>query len=370
MSIVSNNIKYLRRLNGLTQEQFARRIGIKRSLLGAYEEARANPNLDNLMAIARAFNTTVDHLLKNDLRRLRETPDLSIPLDRLEPIGTAAPLPRELPEAPEPRQPELRQPEPKPLAAILDKFYHSPEPARMVEPAPEPRRGDLIPDYKSVTRGPVGPEPIRLVAQRIVPRPVSGRNSIPFVVTNYQAPPPPAFNNTYENSSAPAARPVAEDLHPQTSIQLVRLSQAGEYQQRYQHLDFLNRLPSFQMPLLPPGHYRAFETGDEFVFPGALLVGQFVRNWFEIADGKLYMLLIQHQGLVCRRVFNQVKLKGALLLASDQSAIPSREVPIRDVLEVWEVKAFMSQQLPEPPPSLDRVRSLVNELNFELERIK
>ena len=48
MSIVSNNIKYLRRLNGLTQEQFARRIGIKRSLLGAYEEARANPNLENL----------------------------------------------------------------------------------------------------------------------------------------------------------------------------------------------------------------------------------------------------------------------------------------------------------------------------------
>jgi transcriptional regulator with XRE-family HTH domain len=48
MSIVSNNIKYLRRLNGLTQEQFARKIAIKRSLLGAYEEARANPNLTNL----------------------------------------------------------------------------------------------------------------------------------------------------------------------------------------------------------------------------------------------------------------------------------------------------------------------------------
>lgn len=44
MSTVSENIRYLRKLKGYTQEQFAERIGIKRSLLGAYEEARANPN--------------------------------------------------------------------------------------------------------------------------------------------------------------------------------------------------------------------------------------------------------------------------------------------------------------------------------------
>ena len=78
MSIVSNNIKYLRRLNGLTQEQFARRIGIKRSLLGAYEEARANPNLENLKTIAQVFGTSVDSLIKTDIRKIRETPGISL----------------------------------------------------------------------------------------------------------------------------------------------------------------------------------------------------------------------------------------------------------------------------------------------------
>ncbi|RYF61870.1 MAG: XRE family transcriptional regulator, partial [Cytophagaceae bacterium] len=63
MTLVSNNIKYLRKLNGLTQEQFSQRIGIKRSLLGAYEEARANPNWNTLITIAKLFNTSVDQLL-------------------------------------------------------------------------------------------------------------------------------------------------------------------------------------------------------------------------------------------------------------------------------------------------------------------
>ena len=80
MTLVSDNIRYLRKLNGLTQEQFSRKINIKRSLLGAYEEGRANPNGQNIQAIAKAFNTTVELLTRQDLRKLRETPNLSIPL--------------------------------------------------------------------------------------------------------------------------------------------------------------------------------------------------------------------------------------------------------------------------------------------------
>ncbi|RYF46906.1 MAG: XRE family transcriptional regulator, partial [Cytophagaceae bacterium] len=68
MTLVSDNIRYLRKLNGLTQEQFSRKINIKRSLLGAYEEGRANPNGQNIQAIAKAFNTTVELLTRQDLR--------------------------------------------------------------------------------------------------------------------------------------------------------------------------------------------------------------------------------------------------------------------------------------------------------------
>jgi transcriptional regulator with XRE-family HTH domain len=45
MKKISANIKFLRKNKGLTQEQFATEIGIKRSMVGAYEEDRASPKL-------------------------------------------------------------------------------------------------------------------------------------------------------------------------------------------------------------------------------------------------------------------------------------------------------------------------------------
>ena len=37
MSQAGQNLKYLRKLRGWTQEEFAVKLGIKRSLIGAYE---------------------------------------------------------------------------------------------------------------------------------------------------------------------------------------------------------------------------------------------------------------------------------------------------------------------------------------------
>ncbi|MBC7450111.1 MAG: LexA family transcriptional regulator [Cytophagales bacterium] len=67
MSLISENIKYFRKQLGLTQEQLAQRIGIKRSLLGAYEEGRAEPGLETLTILSRMFNTSVDVLISETL---------------------------------------------------------------------------------------------------------------------------------------------------------------------------------------------------------------------------------------------------------------------------------------------------------------
>jgi len=67
MSLISNNLKFLRKKAGLTQEQMADQIGIKRSLLGAYEEGRADPRISNLLKFSEIFNLTVDQLIGADL---------------------------------------------------------------------------------------------------------------------------------------------------------------------------------------------------------------------------------------------------------------------------------------------------------------
>ncbi|MEJ0102700.1 MAG: helix-turn-helix transcriptional regulator [Bacteroidota bacterium] len=38
MAIANKNLKYLRKLRGWTQEEFAQKLRIKRSLVGAYEK--------------------------------------------------------------------------------------------------------------------------------------------------------------------------------------------------------------------------------------------------------------------------------------------------------------------------------------------
>jgi hypothetical protein len=50
--------------------------------------------------------------------------------------------------------------------------------------------------------------------------------------------------------------------------------------------------------------------------------------------------------------------------------IADREASLHDVLEVWEVKAFISLQLPNPSPALDRIGQLVDELQNEINRSK
>ncbi len=316
MTLVANNIKYLRRMNGLTQEQFARKIGIKRSLLGAYEEGRANPNLDNLMNIAKIFGTTVDNLLKNDIRRLRE--------------NQGVPIPQPAPQLQLKDEPDA----PKPLSSIIDKYYRQPIAHTAASPV-QPR---------SATP-PVAHAPD-------MSQPGLFRQPVP------EAPPPP---------------PVQTIPAKQTGgMEWVSRQTAGEYLTSYAYPDFLKQLPQMALPGLPPGKYRAFQTENDFPVEEASVVGAYVNNWYDIRDGQHYLVVVHKQGVLYRRLYNQVKIKGSLLLVSDLPGISSLEVPIKDVLEIWECRAFVGFKMPEPRPSvpLDGLSILVQEMQRELDRLK
>lgn len=67
MSVANKNLKYLRKLRGWTQDEFSAKLNIKRSLLGAYEEERAEPRIEVLETICDMFKLTLDELLRKDL---------------------------------------------------------------------------------------------------------------------------------------------------------------------------------------------------------------------------------------------------------------------------------------------------------------
>jgi transcriptional regulator with XRE-family HTH domain len=322
MSIVSNNIKYLRRLNGLTQEQFARRIGIKRSLLGAYEEARANPNLENLKTIAQVFGTSVDSLIKTDIRKIRETPGISLSqsttgiIEQIVPQNTYQPSQNQ-----QETRPFTNSSEPQSVAKLVEDFFQEKEEAEIIpQRTASPQRSFLADNETSFQK---------------------------FVDNHLHT-----VSNFPKNESENQAKSVAK-LTP-----YIKSSGVKEYLANCQKVDFLRSLPTISLPFITSDRSRAFEMGSDFPMQNSIVVGTGISDWSDVNDGKFYILVTHQQGVIYRRVYNQVKIKGALLLSSDNPSIPSFEISIKDVVEIWEVNSFISQQLPEPHISLERVKIL------------
>ena len=71
MGIANRNLRFLRKLRGWTQQEFADKLGIKRSLLGAYDEERADPQLEVLKTVSEMFKLSLDELLLKDLSQAR-----------------------------------------------------------------------------------------------------------------------------------------------------------------------------------------------------------------------------------------------------------------------------------------------------------
>ena len=72
MTLINKNLKFLRTRQGLTQKQFAEKLGLKQSAIGAYEEARALPPLACLLDISAIFKVSLDALAQKDLSRIPE----------------------------------------------------------------------------------------------------------------------------------------------------------------------------------------------------------------------------------------------------------------------------------------------------------
>lgn len=321
MSIVSENIKYLRNLNRLTQEQFSNRIGIKRSLLGAYEEARANPPLDKLKLIATSFGVSVDALIKQDIRRMRTTPDITIGFEQ----PVVAPTARKM--------------------------------------------SDILEDYQTrVSQVPVVPQPSPSVfrEETVAPAPVTPimqNNSPRFEEKREQIPPPTHINSSFHTQPPPS-------LVSAATVSFVSKTMIDAYLVRWNDLQFVNQLPQFYFPGLPQGNYRCFEQVDDFTVTDAQVICTRVSDVYQIKDGTTYVLVSKPYGVIFRRVFSQLKTKGSLLVSSDLENVPTKEVPSQDILEIWEVKGYFSTQAPIPPVSLGKLTGLIQDVQAEIDRIK
>ena len=62
MVCLKNNLDELRKINGLTQEKFAKELRVSRQTINAIENGKYNPSLDLAFEIALYFNKTIEEI--------------------------------------------------------------------------------------------------------------------------------------------------------------------------------------------------------------------------------------------------------------------------------------------------------------------
>jgi transcriptional regulator with XRE-family HTH domain len=83
MSKIATNIRHLRSLKKLTQDELSVALEINRSRLGAYEEARSEPPIEILIRISDYFHIAIDAMVKGDLRKTNPNTLMKIGKNRL-----------------------------------------------------------------------------------------------------------------------------------------------------------------------------------------------------------------------------------------------------------------------------------------------
>ena len=256
--MVDQNLKILRKKQGYTQAQLAEKLGVKRSLIGAYEEGRAEPKLSTLVNIARLFDISLDQLITLDLSQQQQQP-----------------------------------------ALISNKASQ--------------------------------PEKFRVLA-------------------------------------------ITVDREDKEFIELVPHKASAGYLNGYADPEFIEELPRFRLPMLSTiGTHRAFEIKGDSMLPiasGTVIIGRYIEDWSEIKDGTPCIVVSQNEGVVFKRVYNKIKNNSSLRLHSDNPVFDPYEVPVADVNEIWEAKAFISSTFPIADFSLSKLTSIVMDLQQEVIKLK
>lgn len=157
-------------------------------------------------------------------------------------------------------------------------------------------------------------------------------------------------------------------------IELVPQKASAGYLNGYADPEFIEELPRFRLPMLDAiGTHRAFEIKGDSMLPiasGAVIIGKYVEDWTEIKDGTPCIVVSQQEGVVFKRIFNKISERSLLRLHSDNPIYEPYEVPVEDVSEIWEAKAYISSTFPIADFSLSKLTSIVMDLQQEVIKLK
>lgn len=166
---------------------------------------------------------------------------------------------------------------------------------------------------------------------------------------------------------------ITVDEEQKENIELIPVKAAAGYMTGYADPTYLKELNKFRLPFLPVGTYRAFEIkGDSMlpVQPGSVIVGEYLDNWKHIKDGQTYIIISKHDGIVYKRVFNQIEENGTLILRSDNVSYPAYPIKVDEVLEIWKAVVNISHLNKGNDISYQNILHIMQELKKDVDELK
>lgn len=260
MNFLGTNIKLLRKQKDLTQEKLASKIGVKRALIGAYEEGRVEPKLRTILTICHYFNVSLDDLVNTDL---------------------------------------------------------------------------------SVQKKQVAPVDLKGEKLRILP--------------------------------------ITIDQQTERELcTIVPVKASAGYLKGYGDIDYIEALPKFPLPFpeLPKDRtYRLFQiSGDSMlpVQPKSYIICEYVDDWHTIKSEECYVLITHYEGIVYKRVINNLN-EQELILKSDNTEYKPYKIQASEIIEVWKALGYASFELPETqqvPLSSQQLTETIIQLKSDVEFLK
>ena len=138
---------------------------------------------------------------------------------------------------------------------------------------------------------------------------------------------------------------ITVDSKGKENIEMVPLKAQAGYTNSYGDLDFIASLPKFKLPFLPENKtYRTFQIKGDSMLPipeNSWVTCSYVENWEHIKNGKACVVVTKSEGLVFKLVYLRVDSGFFLLVSSNRDYNPY-EIPVSQVLEIWQFETWNS----------------------------
>ena len=168
--------------------------------------------------------------------------------------------------------------------------------------------------------------------------------------------------------------PIAVDDSNENLIEVVPVKASAGYLAGYDDPEYIEQLQKIKLPFLPTGKHRAFPIKGDSMLPmkdGAFVIGRFVEDRRDIQSGRTYVLLTLNDGMVYKRVVNNIEDNGTLRLISDNKSYDPYDVPIDEVLELWEFTCSINtQEYNEDELKLSSIMTMFSNLGVELKALE